>query len=117
MASSVISKKSVMPLVPMPFRSTTHMNTCHTTPDFLQFIAPVWEHDLTVVKFPEDKDEKDNSDITKQFKKHNDEWVIVDYDGGNICEFCKTHHCDRAQYRDELEGMFKEVSEMEVPAD
>jgi len=40
---------------------------------FFNFAAPVWEHDLLVVKFQEDEDENDDTEITRQFKKHNGE--------------------------------------------
>ena len=81
---------------------------------FLSFVAPVWEHDFSVVKFPEDEDENDDIELTRQFSKHNGEWMIVEY-GGHTCEFCEGHSCDRAQYSDELEHMYDEVAQMEVP--
>ena len=61
------------------------------------------------------EDENDDIEITRQFKKYNGEWKIVEYNGGYSCEFCEAHSCDRAQYRDELETIHEEVAQMEVP--
>ena len=82
---------------------------------FFNFVAPVQEHDFTVIKFTKDEDENDDVEITRQFKKHNGEWQIIEYNGGYSCEFCEAHSCDRAQYRDELETMYEQMAQMGVP--
>ena len=88
--------------------STAHLSTGNS---FLSLVAPVWEHDFTVLKFPEDEHDEEDVELRRQFRKHNGEWMIVEY-GGYSCEFCEAHSCDRAQYRDELETMFEDVSAM-----
>jgi len=90
---------------------TAHLPTGNS---FLSLVAPVWEHDFSVLKFPECEMDEEDVELRRQFKKHNGEWLIVEY-GGYSCEYCEEHSCDRAQYRDELEVMFEEVSQMGVP--
>ena len=77
-------------------------------------MAPFWEHDFTVLKFPEDENDEEDVELRRQFRKHNGEWMIVEY-GGYSCEFCEAHSCDRVQYRNELESMFEDVDAMGVP--
>ena len=79
----------------------------------LAFVAPVWEHDLDVLKFPEDDNNEDDYELRRLFIKHNGEWCIVEY-GGYSCEFCEAHSCDRAQYRDELDDMLEYVRLLEI---
>ena len=79
----------------------------------LAFVAPVWEHDLDVLKFPEDDNDEDDYELRRQFIKVNGEWSIVDY-GGYSCEFCEAHCCDRAQYREELDGMLEYVRQLDL---
>ena len=42
---------------------------------FLAFVAPVWEHDFNVVKFPEDDNDEEDMEIRRQFIKLNGEWL------------------------------------------
>ena len=62
---------------------------------FLVFLAPVLDHEFTVVKFLEDDWDEDNVEIIRQFRKHDGEYMIVEY-GGYRCEFCEVHSCDHA---------------------
>ena len=88
----------------------------HTHNSLLSLVAPVFEIDFTVIKWPEDEhDDNDDVEVRRLFGKVNSEWVIVDY-GGYICEFCEKTMCDRAQYGDELDNMVEEVSAMSLPA-
>ena len=93
--------------------SIAHLPTGNS---FFAFVAPVFEHVFTVVKYPDDNEDSDDDvEFTRQFKKQNGKWIIIEY-GGLECEFCGCHICDRAQYRDELETMFEEVDAMGVPS-
>ena len=78
---------------------TAHLNTHNS---FLTLVAPVFEIDFTVMKWPEDEhDENDDVELRRLFGKLNGEWCIVEYNG-YVCEFCDETMCDRAQYGDEL---------------
>ena len=72
-------------------------------------MAPIFEHNFTVVKFSEDEEDNDDVDLTRQLKKENVEWIIFNY-GGLGCEFCESRSCERTQYRDKLDGMVKYVN-------
>ena len=92
---------------------TAHL---HTHNSFLSLVAPVFEIDFTVLKWPEDEhDDNDDVELRRLFGKLNGEWCIVEY-GGYTCEFCDETMCDRAQYGDELDSMVQEVIEMSLPA-
>ena len=84
---------------------------------FLEFVALYFEHDFVVVKFPDEADDHDDSEFTRQFKKdkENGEWTIIDY-AGLMCEFCEHYTCDRVQYSNELQSMCEEVGVMGIPS-
>ena len=87
-----------------------HLSTGNS---FLSFVAPYFEHDFTVVKFPDEDDVHDDVELTRQFKKDNGGWVSIEY-GVLICDYCDSHTCDCVQYRDELDSMLVELAQMEV---
>ena len=92
--------------------ATAHLSTHNS---FLSLVAPVFEHDFTVLKFPEDEhDDNDDIELRRQFGKVNGEWIIVDY-GGYICEFCDGTQCDRAQFGDDLDSFMGQVEQMSLP--
>ena len=91
--------------------SIAHLPTGNS---FFAFVAPVFEHVFTVVKYPDDNEDSDDDvEFTRQFKKQNGKWIIIEY-GGLECEFCGCHICDRVQYRDELEGMIEYVNLLDM---
>ena len=73
----------------------------------------MFEHNFTVVIFPEDEEYNDDVELTRQFKKENSEWMISDYSGLE-CEFCESYICDRAQYRDDLDGVIEYVNLLDM---
>ena len=115
MASLVMRKTNVRSQDQLSIRWIGHIHIFPYGNEFLSFVTPVWKHDFLVVKFPADKDEHDNIEITRQLKK-NGKWVVEEYNGGYSCDFCETHTCDCAQYTDELESMIDEVAQSGVPS-
>ena len=73
----------------------------------------MFEHNFTVIKFPEDDEDNDNVELMRQLKKENGQWTIYYY-GGLECEFCESHSYDRAQYKDEFDAMIKYVSLLDM---
>ena len=93
--------------------ATAHFSTHNS---FLSLVAPVFEHDFTVMKFSEEgHDDNDDIELRRQFGKVNGEWIVVDYKGF-FCEFCEGTQCDRAQFADELDGFLEEVKQMSLPS-
>ena len=88
--------------------SVGHLSTGHSD---LAFIAPVFEHDFNVLKFPNEEDDYDDEYFTNQFRKVDGSWMIVEYTGPQ-CEFCEGHTCDRLKYKDELGALLVEASSM-----
>ena len=86
-----------------------HLSTGNT---FLDFVAPIFEHNFVVVKFPYEEDGKDDVYFTNQFKKVEGEWVIVEY-GGVRCKFCEDPFCNRVYYKVALEELLGEVTIMD----
>ena len=83
----------------------------------LSLIAPVFEHDFTVVFFPEEVDSEENNYFTDQFKKKKGEWMIVKY-GVEKCKFCDLEmKCEREESKEVLEGMLEEFAVMEGRTD
>ena len=93
--------------------SFSHLYTGNT---FLSFVAPYFEHDFVVVKFPDECDSNEDEEFSKQFKKVDDNWTMVEYIGEE-CEFCEGHTCDRVQYRMELDNHLNEVALLEMMPD
>ena len=76
---------------------------------FLSFIVPSkYEHDFTVVKFEDKIDGNDNEELSRQFRKSWDVW-LMEYTKGKY-EFCDTRRCNRVQYKNELDGLFSDVA-------
>ena len=91
--------------------SIAHLPTGNS---FFAFVAPVFEHVFTVAKYPDDNEDSDDDvEFTRQFKKQNGKWIIIEY-GGLECEFCGSHSCDRAQFRYELEVMIEYVNLLDM---
>jgi len=88
----------------------------YTGNSFLAFVAPYFEHDFEVVKFPEEVDDKEDAEFSAQFEKKDDKWMIVEC-VGVVCEFCESHTCDRVQYRVELEEMLSDVALLQIAND
>ena len=84
--------------------------------NFLSFVAPYFEHDFVVVKFPDECDSYKDEEFSKQFKEVDDNWTMVEY-SGEECEFCEGHTCDRVQYRMELDNHLNEVALLDIMPD
>lgn len=65
-----------------------HIEHLSTGNKFLVYVAPYFDHDFVVVKFPDKANDHCNPEFTRQFKKDNGEWVRIEY-SGLMCEYCE----------------------------
>ena len=56
-------------------------NHSDTSEIFLALVAPVYEHDFEVLKFPDDEEDEKDEEMNKCVQKTDGEWSIVDYRG------------------------------------
>ena len=69
-------------------------------------MAPVFEYDLTIVKYNDEYEDSRDYVMTDYYTKDDGEWVIKPY--VPLCKFRILPNCDRIKFKEELEeGLYK----------